>query len=284
MISISGDRSQHQIIQDFKSQTGHSIRFEIPPSSIPVAWKDVVFWDAVASLEESTHSIAIGDAATRTLVFRPRPPDSAPPIVATTGPCRVEIQGQSLRPNLVDSTRAVMQIRWRLRMEPRLRPLYVTIADRDCSLSDGTATFAPLSPDARREFPIDRWKGAEIDTAFQTPKSVDVGRLKVRLSGQVKVAALPLELNFQDLDQPTPAPRRRGAVTGVVQNVDHNLQLRTLQFDLKVKYDRGGPEFESHRMWIYQNAARLVRKEDSATLAPAEVELKDNAGSGATLA
>ena len=282
-ISISGERTQQNLVQDFATQTGQTIQFDGGPPTITVDWKQVPFWDAIASLEKATNSIAIGDAAQRALVFQPRPEHAPVRSVESSGPCRIEIINRAMRPSLVDSTKDVLQVRWRLQLEPRLRPLYITIADRDCTLHDGDRAIAPLSPDARREVPIDRWKGAEIATVFQIPRSADLSQFRAGLAGQVKVAALPLELTFKDLDQPAPAPRRRGAVTAIVRNVDSNPQLRFLQFDLKVTYDRGGPEFESHRMWIYQNAARLVRKEDGSTMSPAAVELKENAGAGATL-
>jgi hypothetical protein len=178
---------------------------------------------------------------------------------------------------------ALVQVRWRVRAEPRLRPLYLMTADRDCTLTDGKARFAPLSPDARREIPCQRWEGCEVDTAFQVPANLDRSKLQFSADARLKVAALPLKLRFDDLQLPAPTPQRRGTVTGVIRNVHEDLPSKSLAFDIAVAYERGGPEFESHRMWIYQNAGWLEQKGTNKIGPPEGVELKEIAAAGATL-
>lgn len=283
-VTRSGSVSPSELTQLFQTQTGQSVRFAkgLHDSALAVNWKDTPFWTAVGELELAAGAIATGDRADQALVLRPRS-DDANPSVARSGPCRVEIVRHTLRPNLVDPSQAILQVRWRVRTEPRLRPLYVVVADADCSLTDGQKTFPPLSPDARRDIPGDRWEGSELDTAFEVPKDIPTANLAVTLAGEVKVAAIPLLLTFTDLDRPNPAVQQRGAATGKLGNLLFLKDARSFGFELTLNYDRGGPEFESHRLWIYQNAAWLEHKTTGQRIRPSVAEFKETTRTGGVL-
>jgi len=282
-ISLEGTPPWNEIEKGFREQTGQVVRIAPgigPPAALD--WKEMPFWDAVRELELQTETSVVPERATEAL-FLKRPSGKFRSVVSTSGPCRVEVLGVSERANLVDPSMSLLQVRWRVRTEPRLRPLYLIVADRECSLATGSEKFAPLSPDARREIPCDRWDGCEIDTAFQTPRNVDRSKLEFSADATLKVAALPLRLRFNDLQVPSPRPQRRGAVTGVVRSVKASPAAGTISLDLIVSYERGGPEFESHRMWIYQNAAWLESKDGGDAIVPESVELKEISTTGATL-
>ncbi|QDT55067.1 hypothetical protein Pan44_31080 [Caulifigura coniformis] len=282
-ISLTGQRSWSDIEKAFHDQTGQVIRLAgIRAPSGPLDWTEKPFWDAVRELETQTGTSAAPERAAEALFLRPLT-NKTESAVATSGPCRVELVGVSERANLVDPTMSLLTARWRVRTEPRLRPLYLIVADRQCSLGMGPERFAPLSPDARREIPCDRWDGCEIDTAFQAPRGVDRSKLEFSADATLKVAALPLRLRFDDLQVPVPRPLRRGAVTGAVRRVKADPGAGTISLELTVSYERGGPEFESHRMWIYQNAAWLELSEGGEAIVPESVDLKEISSTGATL-
>ncbi len=283
-LTTSGLLTATQLADTFVRQTGQHVVFaDGGPSAIYVDWKATPFWEAVHQLEVATGSSAQGVAARNALVFSRPAPNVLQWPPATSGPCRIDVIGESLRPNLVDPSRPIVQIRWRVRAEPRLRPLYLMVADRDCSLVAGTTSLEPFSPEASREIPCDRWLGCEIDTPFQVPESLVRAGLEFGVAAQLKVAALPMKLEFNNLHQPLPALRRRGGVTGVVRNVRFNPPDGLLSLEVAVRYDHDGPEFESHRMWIYQNAAALHSRTNLRSLKAATVEMIETGRAGATL-
>jgi hypothetical protein len=284
-VSLEGQQSPEDIEAAILKQSGQAVIFgEVRPSTaIPVDWKTVPFWDAVRQLERQTNSSATPDRFAEALLLKRREENAQPPAVATSGSCRVEVIEALRRPNLVDPSKSLVQVRWRVRTEPRLRPLYLITADRDASLTEGATRFLPLSPDARREVPCERWDGCEVDTAFQTTADFKASKLKFSADATLKVAALPLKLRFPNLRSELLPPQRRGAVTGVIQSLEADYESKTLALEVSVAYDRGGPEFESHRMWIYQNAGWLEQNSGSRIVPPDSVELKKTAASGATL-
>jgi len=283
-VTLEGRRSPAEVEAAVLTQTSQAVLFgNQQRAPLDVHWRNTSLWDAVRQLELETKSVALGDRFADALVLRPRPEGAAESIVASSGPCRVEIVSVTRRPNLVDPSMALLQVRWRFRAEPRLRPLYLITADRDCVLTDGSTRYPPLSPDARREIPCERWQGCEVDTAFQVPNTFDVSKVQFSAEARLKVAALPLKLRFDDLQQAQPTPRRRGTVTGTVGKVHEDRPSRSLAFDITVAYDRSGPEFESHRMWVYQNAGWLEQKSSNRIVTPDFVDLKVIGSAGATL-
>jgi hypothetical protein len=284
-VSLEGERSPEEIEAALLSQTGQALIFgEARPKAVmPVDWKSVPFWDAVQQLENKTNSSAKPDRFAEALILMPRENNAQPMAAATSGACRIEVIDAVRRPNLVDPSKSLVQVRWRIRPEPRLRPLYLMTADRNVSLADGATQFAPLSPDARREIPCERWAGCEVDTAFQAPGKLEAAKLQFSANATLKVAALPLKLQFKNLNTDAGSPKRRGAVTGTIETVEAEVISKTLSLEIRVSYDRGGPEFESHRLWIYQNAGWLEQSSGSGIVLPQSVELKKTGPSGATL-
>jgi hypothetical protein len=149
--------------------------------------------------------------------------------------------------------------------EPRLRPLFLTIADADLSVQAGDQALTPYSPSARRELPMSGRGPAALSAVFSIPAELpESTRLSLRGNFSVKVAAAPTEVRFPRLTDATPLARRRGGVTVTLQRSrfataadgEHRARLR-----LVVAYDTGGPAFESHRTWLYHNEVFLVTRD-----------------------
>jgi hypothetical protein len=157
--------------------------------------------------------------------------------------------------------------------EPRLRPLYAIVADADMRLAVKDMTAVPFSPDAKRELPIDRWAGCELDSSFDFDSEKPPTALRFSGVAKVKVASLPMPLVFDDLTGKSTQAHRRGGVSAVVRELRSDDATHALSLQLAVAYDRAGPEFESHRNWVFQNAARLERKTGGQALEAERADL-----------
>ncbi len=71
---------------------------------------------------------------------------------------------------------------------------------------------------------------------------------------------------------------------GSLRDVNWKAAEKSLSLVLVITYDKGGPEFDSHRMWIHQNSAWLRTPEREGRLNPDEVELRETGPQGAVLA
>lgn len=283
-ITLTGKFTLEQICEAIRQQSGNEFVAESGSNAEPItiAWTNRPLWEAIADLQPQGMDL---DFQPRRCVLAWRPATSPPaqPMVSSSGPFRVEVLRVTTKPNFIRPKERILQIRWRLNLEPRLRPLYAIIADRENAATDDGRSYEPLSPDARRELPIDRWTGCEVDSSFQIPEGATPGDVEFSAAGTIKLAALPLPLTFTDLDRRKTGIRRRGGVTAILRRIDRDEPAGLLRLKLVVSYDRGGPEFESHRLWIHQNAAWLLLDERQAPLAPARADLDSTDPHGGTL-
>jgi len=155
--------------------------------------------------------------------------------------------------------------------EPRIRPLYATVADSAISLVRGDRHSTPVSPDARREIPMTGRGPANVTVPLDFPAA-----RFAQLEGtvQVKTAAFPERVEFDRLAEGGPVSRRRGGATVTFHAATfHRAELDppspptpkgetggSVKIRLTIAYDHGGPEFESHRLWLYHNEAWLEAK------------------------
>ena len=87
--------------------------------------------------------------------------------VAESGPFRMAILSAGLRASPSDSPK-LLRIHWSLNAEPRLRPLFASIAARQLSAGDNSTVFKPLTPTAKWELSMD--EGAQslrFDSDFE---------------------------------------------------------------------------------------------------------------------
>ena len=145
--------------------------------------------------------------------------------------------------------------------EPRIRPLYAMIADGALTLERGDLRSVAVSPDARREIPMTGRGPVRVTVPLLFPPA-QFAQLEGTL--QVKTAALPVPVEF-DLSDRGPVARRRGGVTVTFRKAEAVASSKPeppeaspgLSLRMTVAYDHGGPEFESHRLWLYHNEAWL---------------------------
>ncbi len=199
-ISLSETLPPGEILKQVLRQTGNQVQLaaEVSEKPLAVAWNGTPFWEAIGQLSNQGKLAIETDRESRALELRPAVPGAPAGSAGWSGPVRVELLGQTVRPNLVDASRSLVQVRWRVRVEPRLRPLYITVTDGECQLGVGTRACEALSPDAKREFPVDRIEGVELNTAFQTPKDATFEGGEFSARGRIKVAALRWPWSFSN--------------------------------------------------------------------------------------
>jgi hypothetical protein len=250
---------------------------------LSVHWSRLPFWDCVVDLEQRAGVQVAGDSTSGTLLLSRREAGTAPPSAAVSGPCRIVMLSASTKPSFVEPTQEVVQVRWRLDVEPRLRPLYVMLRDARTVISAVGLDARPLSPEATRELPVDRWTGCEIDSQFSIPKGTRVEAVRFEGQAVLKAAALPLPFVFEKLSSRRTGVQRRGGVSVILRELTPDEAAKTVRATLTVAYDRTGPEFESHRTWIHQNSGWLERAEGAAPMRAARVDLVQITRAGATL-
>ncbi|MBX3440790.1 MAG: hypothetical protein KF774_00185 [Planctomyces sp.] len=286
-VTLAGEHALSEIVAALAAQTRNPISVDpgVEDARVDVRWEGTPFWDCVSELQDRLRLDLAASAAEPELRLVSNA-DAAPRTVGvrwTAGPVRIESRDAASKPSLVDASRTLVQVRWTLRIEPRLRPLYLTLADADTSLDVDGLAVPPFTPGARRELPVDRWRGCDLDSSFNAPDSTS-GPALFNAKGVVRAAALPLRMAFTGFSGRRISVDRRGGVTALLQNVRFDSAARRLSVHLAVTYGQGGPEFESHRIWIHQNAAWLEHLGTGAVVPASEIDLLRSAPAGGTLA
>lgn len=221
---------------------------------IGVDCRDAAFWTC---LEEVTASTGLNwtysPESAAIVLERAAEGDAPAPTVAVEGAFHVAVGPATLG-------RGVVRVPLRLSAEPRMRPLYIAVADADFEATVGAVRLAPFSPRAVTELPMSDRGPARFAVLFHAAGAPDGAKLTVRGRVTVHVAAAPHEVRFVDLSTSRPVSRRCGGVTVTLQRARaQNLPQEgtEVRARLSVAYDSGGPEFESHRTWLYHNEVWL---------------------------
>jgi hypothetical protein len=231
----------------------------------PVDYQSRPFWNAVDDLSKKAGLSYTSDQKNGSLVLVPAGEASSRPqlAVAESGPFRVAILSASLRPSLSESPK-LLRIRWSLRAEPRLRPLYASIAARQFSASSDATAFKLLTPTAKWELSMGEGsQSLELDSDFEIPATSRPRVMAFGGSFAVEMAAGPERFVFDDLASPRREPRKFGGATVALQRVEFpsaGEKARTAKIEISLVYDQGGPAFESYRTWMYHNEAYLETK------------------------
>ena len=182
--------------------------------------------------------------------------------VSDHGPFRVAVIAAELR-GTPDASPHLLRMAWTLTAEPRLRPLFASIAADRLVASSGADAFKPSTPAAKWELSLG--EGADtlrLDSDFEVPPPLEPAQIEFRGAFGVEMAAGPQEIVFGDLASGRET-RRAGSVT---------VGLRGVEFPRPGEgqgargsrsvcvYDQGGPAFESYRTWMYHNEAALETK------------------------
>jgi hypothetical protein len=269
-ITLRGRFPLKEILKRVTAQTGD--RFDtatIDPRLLghefDVDYESRPFWNSIDDLSKKAGLSYASNEKGGSLVLIPAGEASSRRelAVAQSGPFRVAILSASLRPSLSESPK-LLRIRWSLRAEPRLRPLYASIAARQFSASSDATAFKLLTPTAKWE--ISMGEGSqrlELDSDFEIPAKSHPKVVKFGGSFEVEVAAGPERFVFDDLASPRRDSRKFGGTTVALQGVEFpstGEKAGNAKIEISLVYDQGGPAFESYRTWMYHNEAYLEMK------------------------
>lgn len=227
----------------------------IPPRPDPTP-----FWQALDELCEA-HDLRWrwSDEGSR-LLLEPRPAGTAAPEqrIAYQGPFRLATGSPERRP-IVGGSGELLRLPLTVSAEPRVRPLFLFFAASDLEITRGKEPpLTAWNPAARYELPL-TVAGRETSTTldFRLDDGPPAGTLEGKLT---MTTALAVErIPFEPGSQTVGTVRRRGGTSVTVREWTEATDgtSRSLAVELAVSYDTGGPAFESHRTWVWHNAAYL---------------------------
>lgn len=254
-----------------------------PP--LTVDWRQTTFWEAVGELTSRGQFgiLAVASAEVDGLTAAPRGVRLAPlgaqvdgqlieaaVGAAASGVFRWEVVRLERRtPAAGERSPALLRIQYRLRAEPRLRPLFVDYREAELRIAADGRFLAPFNPQASRQPDFTRAGTVEFSVDYLAEELPAFAPLKASAGCAVEFAAEPQEIVFRPLRERLPIVRRAG---NVVVSLDRLGELpaaagstsppagdgRRAFVRLTLRYDEGGPAFESHRVATVHREVSLV--------------------------
>ena len=293
-VLLAGEFSVSEVLKQLTAQTRNRVELgddarSLASQSVRIDYDNRPFWECLDDIGGRLKLQSLFNAQRGVLQLRPRSPkDHAELVVQRTGPFRLAIHSAELRPIVGNTSVRLLRISGTVRLEPRLRPLFLhfTAADLNARRTDLTERrkdgqaqpaeeppsdgqlLKPWNPSASYELPVgDAGRDVPVQFDYEFPQVEANGRggddrwtVNVRGRLAVQLAAGTERIEFDRTAQTPGVARRRGGVTVRLRDVTFEpLPADQLQAEIKVTvgYDAGGPAFESHRTWMFHNAVYL---------------------------
>ncbi|MCA9007334.1 MAG: hypothetical protein KDA70_18835, partial [Planctomycetaceae bacterium] len=270
LITLKGSYPLKTTLQQISTQSGnqldlHKISEDILNKKIQVKFDKTPFWQAIDELNQEQSLTYQINGSNDSLQFQLRSePDSTSPFIDQRvyydGPFRITVLDLKSRP-LRGSSGNLLSVKFRVEVEPRLRPLFLSYAAKEiqCRTSQSNQ-LSPFTPQAKLELPLGEG-GKNVNFTMTWILNSEQKNLTFDIQGalQMELAAETLPITFDNLYQSEGAIRRRGNVSVELVDVEQSKlpASQTLNIRIALSYDYGGPAFESHRTWIYHNRAFL---------------------------
>jgi hypothetical protein len=262
-ITLMGRMTLRQAAAAIGRQSGNLVLVDRLPDEaaerrIDVACESAPFWNCLGDVQQAAGLSweMVNEQAAVALMARSA--DEPPPVASTSsGSFRVSVESVASKPGVV-------RVQFQLVAEPRLRPLFLKLADADVEARMGDQPLERFSPEAKTELPMTTRAPASFAVLFRRPAEVKPGPLSIKGNLTVETAAAPTQVHFRDLSGSVPVVRRRGGVTVTLLRARYLASTaggRRARVRLSISYDTGGPAFESHRTWIYHNEVFLQCKD-----------------------
>jgi hypothetical protein len=238
---------------------------------LSIKWDHTLFWeclDEVCQRCDLDWIFAKDDAAIRLTPHRAA--EAADLGVQRTGSFRLAVTNTEVRPVIGNDNDRLLRVTGHLSIEPRLRPLFLSMqATNIHATSDTDQLLANWNPDAKYEFPVgDGGRDVPVQWDFLLPVGKDAKSVSVRGLLKCEIAAATERVVFDQKSLTRGTIRRRGGVSVRLRRVTFNSDdpdEPAADIGVVVSYDTGGPAFESHRSWIFHNAAYLETKTATRT-------------------
>ncbi|MCD4728068.1 MAG: hypothetical protein K8R46_10425, partial [Pirellulales bacterium] len=189
-----------------------------------------------------------------------------------SGPFRFEATGIVARRDLLEQNGRSLIVTVEATWEPRLRPIILLQRMADVTAVDRSDRPLPVAdPQAQLETsPSGAASVVKLHLAF-VPPSDDVRQI-ASLKGKL-IATLPGRIEtfrFRNLSAAKNVKQRIAGVTVTLKQVrktNHKAATETWEARIRVRFDAAGDALESHRTWIFDNAA-FLESPDGKPVAP----------------
>lgn len=291
-VTWSGQATPAELAAIITAQTSNVVEIaaaddsqESPP--LTVDWQQTPFWEAVGELMTRGKFGMVPPPAREadTPASLPRRVRLAPlggvvdgqavqtvAGAAASGVFRWEVVHLERRiPASGEEAPPLLRVQYRLRAEPRLRPLFVDYREAELRIAADGRWLAPFNPQASRQPDFSREGTVEFSVDYLAEDLSASVPLRVLAQCAVEFAAAPQEIVFRPLHDRLPIVRRAG---NVVASLDRLGELppaesagptlsssgdgRRAFVRLTLRYDEGGPVFESHRIAMVHREVSLV--------------------------
>ena len=278
IVTLEGRYRLGEILTQIRQQTGNRIGSSIELSEIQmdVNWKKSTFWnclDDLCQLHDLEWDFSKDSAAIQ--LSKANSSRQKPLAIQVAGPFRLAIESIETRDIAGGSPQKLLRVNCRIYAEPRLRPLFFSMAAADLKATlDNEESLAAWNPEARYEHPV-RDDGHQIQTYWDFLVSDALLADKTRqnlisIRGKIhcQIAAATERVVFDQTSLARGTIRRRGGVSVRLREVttsDAEPGRINAEVGVTVNYDVGGPAFESHRTWVLHNAVYLETKSGART-------------------
>ena len=239
-------------------------------TEINVDVKNVPLWTAIDEVLDAADldvNLFAGEEMTLALVprdeDRPRRSDHA----AYSGVFRIEPTGVVARRSLHNPKLSGLDLMIDIAWEPRLTPIGLSLPLKEVGvkLDDGSELELQISAETSEAMPNPGVPATQASIPFQLPAGqpaeIDTltGKIDALLPGVVK------KFEF-DLGRSSFKPKDAGEVTVHLERLSKNGELHEIR--VAVKFKNPDRSLESHRGWIFDNPAFVVRRDESKTEKP----------------
>jgi hypothetical protein len=272
-----------EVLAEIEKQTGNKLidyrrQFgqQVDDVAVTLDLDRVPFWQAVDKLNAAAGltTYAFGGEDGLALVARTAnegPADLDRNHVVYCGAFRVKVRRLTTSRNL-DAAAGELQVELEAAWEPRLRPLFLTVAAKNLSLfDDADRRLSPTNPDLVLEVPP-QGRASQVEVRFTTaaPRREAKSLRRFRGSFDVLLTAEMHTFRFKLLAEHQREQQRAAAVTVVLEP---SRKINTLlELPIRIRYENPVNALESHRAWFYKNPAYL-ESEDGAKTSPGSTEL-----------
>ncbi len=249
-------------LRELADQSGNQLQFSDLPAdrlaeTVPTEFESAPFWQVMASLAEQFEFHWKRAKFDRQLVLIDEAGDTT---VASQvlGAALLNVESVRTRTIGTDGKR-LLRLRCRLEVEPRLRPLFLSVSARSLQFRDAAGNeLAPFNPEAQYELTLGESGEVAFDVDFLSEDATTTWQqCSFQGSLELTVAAGTEAIRFRNVARSAGASRRRGGVIVSLREISRSQTGNdtVLKTRLAVAYETGGPAFESHRTWIYHNQA-----------------------------
>ena len=271
-VTIDGTYPINELLAEMSRQTGNSTRVAEGASDVTGVWTldNVTYWtaiDEICRLAKLTPRFP-GNAAGLELV--PSEPGIPAGAICRAGVLRAVATSATVQPIAGQSTDRLIRVEGELAFEPRLRPLFVHYqAGNFTATGSDRKKLSAWNPAAKYELPLaDASRRTMFRWDFLAPADEVPDEIAIQGRLLVQLAAATEEIRFDLPVKQGEVLRRRGGVSVRLQEAEiaADDNAPSARLTVTVSYDTGGPAFESHRTWVYHNAAWIEADQERIPL------------------